>query len=259
MNVTEEMLTGLVQMYFWPFVRIGALMMTGPLFNTQAVAPRARLVTALAMTLVLAPLLPKLPPMPAFGAAWWLCMGRELIIGAALGVILQLVFEAVMLAGELVSYGMGLGFAQLADPIHGAPAPMLGQFYQIFAILLFLSLGGHLRMIELLSDSFHAAPPGGAAPAAASLLAVAQLGVLLFAGAVRIALPAVIALLLVNLSFGVMNRSAPALNALSLGFPLSLLIGLVVLSFALPQLQTALGDLLGEAWGYAGNWVGGLR
>ncbi|MDR3417531.1 MAG: flagellar biosynthetic protein FliR [Nevskia sp.] len=259
MEITEEMLNGWVQLYFWPFLRIGALVMTAPLFNSQAVAPRARLMLALTLTLVLAPLLPKLPPLPAFGAAWWLAIGREFVIGAGLGLMLQLVFEAVMLAGELVSYGMGLGFAQLADPLHGAAAPMLGQFYQICAILLFLSLGGHLRLVELLSDSFHAAPLGGAAPPASSLFAVAQLGTLCFAGALRIALPAVIALLLVNLSFGVMNRSAPALNALSIGFPLSLIVGLVVLRFTLPQLQTALADLLDQAWNYAAGWAGGLH
>jgi flagellar biosynthetic protein FliR len=259
MEINEEMMRGLVQVYLWPFLRIGALLLAAPVFNAQGVAPRARLMVALGLTVVLAPLLPKTPTMAPFSAAWWLSLGCELAIGISIGFMLQLVFEGVMLAGELISYGMGLGFAQLADPLHGAPAPMLGQFYQICAMLLFLSLGGHLRIVELLNDSFRAAPPGAAVLAPGSFYAVAQLGGLCFAGALRIALPAVIALLLVNLSFGVMNRSAPALNALSLGFPLSLIVGLVALRFALPQLQSVLTDLLDQAWGYAGNWIAGLH
>ena len=85
MTVTDAMLAGWLQMYFWPFLRIGGLAMTAPLLNAQAVAPRIRLMLALALTLVLAPLLPRLPAMPLFGASWWLCIGHEFFIGAALG------------------------------------------------------------------------------------------------------------------------------------------------------------------------------
>jgi flagellar biosynthetic protein FliR len=252
------MLAGWLQLYFWPFLRIGGLVMTLPLLNAQAVAPRIRLLLALLLTLLLAPLLPPLPVLPLFGAAWWLCIFHEFVIGAALGFMLQLVFEAVMLAGELISYGMGLGFAQLADPLHGASAPMLGQFYQVSAALLFLSLGGLLQVVQLLADSFHAAPVGAGMPGAGALLALADFGALCFGGALRIALPAVMALLLVNLCFGVMNRSAPTLNAMSIGFPLSLIAGLLTLRFSLPQLQGVLQQLLAQVWSFAAAWLHGV-
>ncbi len=258
-SVTDAMLAGWLQMYFWPFLRIGGLVMAAPLFNSPAVAPRVRLILALVLTLVLAPLLPQMPTLAAFSAGWWLDIARELVTGVGLGLALQLVFEAVMLAGELVSYGMGLGFAQLADPLHGAAAPMLGQFYQICAMLLFLVLGGHLQLVQLLVDSFHATPPGAAVLGPAPFRALADFGGLCFAGSLRIALPAVISLLLVNLCFGAMNRSAPALNAMSLGFPLSLIVGLLVLRLSLPQLQGAFSALLDQAWAFAEGWSGGLR
>ncbi len=246
-------------MYLWPFLRIGALVMTAPPLNAKAVAPRVRLVFALLLTLVLSPLLDAPSNLTPLSAIWGLQIARELIVGAALGLILQLVFEGVMLAGEVISFGMGLGFAQLADPLRGAAAPMLGQFYQVCAMMLFLAFGGHLQLVQLLADSFHAAPPGSAAPDAASFLNLARIGGLCFAGALRVALPAVIALLLVNLCFGVMNRSAPTLNALSLGFPLSLLVGMLVLRLALPQLPAALGDLLGQAFSFAAAWTQGAH
>jgi len=180
MTVTDAMLAGWLQMYFWPFLRIGGLVMTAPMLNAPAVSPRIRLMLALVLTLVMAPLLPPASPLALFGAPWWLQIGREFIIGAALGFVLQLVMEATMLAGEMVSYGMGLGFAQLADPLHGAAAPMLGQFYQISALLLFLSFGGLLRLVQLLADSFQAAPPGSAIPDAASFQALARFGDICF-------------------------------------------------------------------------------
>lgn len=259
MNISHAMLSAWMQMYLWPFLRIGALVMTAPPLNAQAVAPRVRLMFALLLTLVLAPLVKAPAGLTPLSIDWGLQIGRELLVGAALGLMLQLVFEGIMLAGEVISFGMGLGFAQLADPLRGAAAPMLGQFYQVFSIMLFLVLGGHLQLLQMLADSFRAAPPGQAAPGAAAFLALAQFGGLCFAGALRVALPAVISLLLVNLCFGVMNRSAPALNALSLGFPLSLLVGLLVLRFALPQLPGALTDLLGQAFSFAAAWIQGLR
>jgi len=241
MQISDAMLAGWLQMYFWPFLRIGGLVMAAPLLNAAAVAPRVRLMLALALTAVMAPMLPALPPMALFSTPWWLSIVHEMIIGTALGLILQLVFEAAMMAGELVSYGMGLGFAQLVDPLHGAAAPMLGQFYQICAMLLFLSLGGLLLLIELLFDSFRLAPVGGVALNADSFLALAQFGGLCFSGALRIALPAVMA----------------PLNAMSIGFPLSLIVGLVALRFTLPQLQVTLSDLLAQTWNFAGLWLRG--
>jgi flagellar biosynthetic protein FliR len=234
------------------------LVMTAPLLNAQAVPPRVRLIFSIVLTAVIAPLLPRLPPMALFGSDWWLTILHESIVGIALGLALQLVFEAAMLAGELVSYGMGLGFAQLVDPLHGAAAPMLGQFYQVCAMLLFLSLGGLLQVVQLLADSFRLAPVGGTVLEASSFLALAQFGGLCFSGALRIALPAVMALLLVNLGFGAMNRSAPALNAMSLGFPLALIAGLLALCFSLPQLQVALTDLVSETLGFIAQWLKAL-
>lgn len=258
MTVTDAMLAGWLQMYFWPFLRIGGLVLAAPLLSAPAVAPRIRLVLALLLTLVIAPLLPQLPPVAVFSGPWWLQILREILIGIAMGFVLQLVLEAVMLAGDLISYGMGLGFAQLADPLHGASAPMLGQFYQVCTLLLFLSFGGLLRLVQLLADSFHAAPLGGAMPDAGLLRAVADFGGVCFAGGLRIALPMIVALLLVNLGFGVMNRSAPALNALSIGFPLSLVVGLVGLRFTLPQLPQAVIALFDQAWSFLGAWSGGI-
>jgi flagellar biosynthetic protein FliR len=259
MTLTEAALSAWYQSYFWPFLRIGGLVLAAPLFSAQAVPPRVRLMFALALAVALAPLLPATAALESFSAQWCLEIVRELAVGVGLGLALQLVFEAVMMAGELVSYGMGLGFAQLADPLHGASAPMLGQFYQVFTALLFFSLGGHLRLVQMLADSFQHLPAGRAAPAPEAFFALASGGMQIFSGALQIALPAVAALLLVNLAFGVMNRSAPALNMLSIGFPLSLVVGLLLLRLTIAQLQPVLEAMLDRAWAFAAAWTQGTR
>jgi flagellar biosynthetic protein FliR len=254
-NITDAQLQIWIQEYFWPFARIGGLLMTAPVFGGRSAPARVRLIFALALTMALAPLLPPSAPTPApltvFTAAWWLRAAQETALGIAFGFVLQLVFEAVVMGGELIGYGMGLGFARLADPIRGADAPVLGAFLRVAFMLLFFAAGAHLRLIEVLADSFKALP-SGASLGAHDMLALARYGAQLFRGALSIALPAVAALLLVNMAFGAMNRSAPTLNAMSVGFPLTLLVGLVMLDFNLPAMSGVLQNLLVDAWALIG-------
>ena len=245
--LTQGQLLGWLDAFVWPFLRVGAMLMAAPIFGVQIVPARIRVLLALAITAVLVPVLPAPAHHEAFTAAWFLTLAQQLAIGLALGFALRLVFEAVVLGGELIALSMGLSFAQLADPLRGAQTTALSQFYLILATLLFLSLDGHLALIELTSRSFALMPvgPTGVTPAAAQ--ALAGFGGWVFLGGVQIALPAMTALLLVNLSFGVMARAAPSLNALAVGFPVALLFGFASVLTSLPALRGAFESLMATA------------
>lgn len=248
MTFTDTQLVAWLQLWFWPMVRIGGVLATAPVLGGRVVPVRIRIVLMVLLTMVIAPLLPAAPFIETFKAEWWLEVGQQLLIGIAMGFVLMIIFEAVVLAGELISYGMGLSFAQLVDPLRGAGTPVVGQLLMVMATLLFLSVGGHLRLIEALAMSFQTLPVGGAGLDAEAFSMLARWGAKLFVGGVQIALPVMIALLLVNLAFGVMSRSAPALSALSVGFPIALGAGLVLLSYSLPTLAAVLNYMLDEAF-----------
>ncbi|MDH4457257.1 MAG: flagellar biosynthetic protein FliR [Nevskia sp.] len=258
MNFTDTQLIAWLEAVFWPMVRIGGVLATAPVLGARVVPVRIRVVLLVLLTLVLAPLLPAAPYLETFKAAWWLEVGRQLLLGVAMGFVLMIVFEAVVMAGELISYGMGLSFAQLVDPLRGAGTPVVGQLLMVMATLLFLSVGGHLRLIEALAASFQTLPVGGRGLDAEALSMLARWGSALFVGGVQIALPVMIALLLVNLAFGVMSRSAPALSALSVGFPIALAAGLVLLSYSLPTLAAVLEHLLDQAYGLLSELFGAV-
>jgi len=135
--------------YFWPFVRIGACFMVAPLIGAQFVPARMRLILAGAVTLLVAPLLPP-PQIVAFSGAGVVTTVQQVLIGAAMGFVLQLIFDALAMGGQLLSNTMGLGFAFNVDPLRGAGTPVLGQFYMLLVTLTFLSLNGHLLLIEML-------------------------------------------------------------------------------------------------------------
>lgn len=233
----------------WPFVRIGACLMVAPVFGGSYVPRRLRVVLAGALTLLLLPLLPATAPAALLSADGVLITVQQVLIGAALGFALQLVFDALALGGQLLANGMGLGFAFNLDPLRGVQTPALGQLYVVLGTLTFLALNGHLAVIELLIDSFRGLPVGTAGLGAEDFQRLALWGSTLFSGALKIALPGMTALLVINLAFGAMSRAAPALNLFAVGLPVTLVFGLAIVLFGLPLMQSGLVDLLGQGFG----------
>lgn len=257
MNITQTQLDVWLLQYFLPFVRIAALMMVAPVFGARAVPARIRLVLALLLTVIVAPLLPAPQPMALFGALWWMTILQQMAIGVAMGFVLQIAFEGVMMGGELIAYSMSLSFAQMADPLRGSSSPVISQFLMTMAMLLFLSMNGHLLTLELLADSFRTLPLDADALSGERFRTLALFGGQIFSGGLRIALPVMIALLTVNLAFGVMSRAAPSLNLMSVGFPAALLAGLLLLQFSLPGLRVGFEALLRDAWALLDALIGG--
>lgn len=237
-------------MWFWPFVRIGACLMVAPVFGARFVPARLRVVLAGAITVPIVPLLPVAPDVALLSVAGALVTVQQLLIGVALGFALQLVFDALTLAGQLLANGMGLGFAFNLDPLRGVSTPALGQLYVVLGTLTFLALDGHLALISTLVDSFKGLPVSESGLDPARLRALADWGSELFSGALRIALPGVTALLVINLAFGVMSRAAPALNLFAVGLPVTLIFGLSIVTFGMPAIGTAFTGLLNEAFSF---------
>jgi flagellar biosynthetic protein FliR len=150
---------------------------------------------------------------------------------------MAIALQTVVVAGESISLSMGLGFATMVDPQTGVAVPVLSQFLLIMATLLFLAMGGHLMLIQLLAESFTLIPIDSTGISPQDLYTVAAWGAEMYAGAVLIALPAVAVLLTVNMIIGVMTRAAPQLNIFSVGFPITMTVGFVtVLMVVLPSL-----------------------
>jgi len=215
------------------------------------VPPRIRLALAAAITLPVAPLLPAPPDLPLLSLEAVLITIEQVLIGAALGFSLQLVFDALALGGQLIANGMGLGFGFNVDPIRGASTPALGQLYVVLGTLVFLSLNGHLALIGTLIDSFRGLPVGDSGLDQARWMALAMWGGKLFSGALGVALPGVTALLVINLTFGMMSRAAPALNLFAVGLPVTLVFGLAVAMFGLTGIGHSFTLLLNDAFSFA--------
>jgi flagellar biosynthetic protein FliR len=247
-SLTTGQLEALLAQYLWPFVRIGACLVVAPIFGAQFVPRRLRIVLAAALALLVTPMLPAPPPgLVPFSLPGFVVTAQQVLIGVATGFVLQIAFDALAMGGQLLANGMGLSFAFNVDPLRGTSTPVLGQLYMIVVSLTFLSLDGHLRLIETLVAGFDTLPVG-VSPPVAVWYSVASWGSHLFAGALAVALPGMTAMLVANVAIGVMSRAAPTLNLFAVGFPLTLFFGLAIVWLGLPAVQEGFVRLITEAF-----------
>lgn len=231
MMIDGQQAFGMINAILWNLLRIGALLMAMPLIGTRAVSMRVRVIVAAALSMALTSFLPAPPAQIVFDAATVLNIARELALGASMGFMLRLAFEAGAMAGELVSQGTGLAFAQMSDPLRGVNSGVVGQWFYLTFGLLFFTLDGHLAVISLVVDSYRSLPIGSPLPDVSAMLQIAPtLFLHVLRAAVSLALPVMVAMLAVNLAFGVLGRAAPALNPIQLGLPTALLLGLFLLA-----------------------------
>ena len=239
-----------VSRWVWPFTRIAGFFMVMPLFGTRLVTQRIRLLLALATSVVITPILPPMPIIEGVGLQTMIIIAQQLLIGIALGFALEVLMQIFILSGQMVAMQTGLGMAQMVDPSNGVNVAVVAQWFLIFVNLLFISLNGHLIAIEILADSFFTIPVGSGGLSGDTLMAIAELANWMFAAAMVLALPAVASMLVVNIAFGVMARLAPQLNIFAVGFPVTMMLGLIVIWITFSGYGDQFQGLLSEVFNF---------
>ncbi len=253
MNFTEAQIQVQVATFIWPLLRISAMFIAVPVFSIRAVPARVRLILSVAITLVVMPLLPDFPAVDMFSYEGIRVAIAQVMIGLASGFIIQMVFDAVVFAGQGVALGMGLGFASLVDPQNGQQVPVIAQLYVITGTLTFLGLDGHLLLIRMLLDSFTSLPIGIDGIANTDIWAIIAWSSRMFAGGLLLSMPIVVSLLLINISFGVAARAAPQLNIFAVGFPVTLMLGMLLIWLTLPNVLDQFTGILTDAYDLIGQ------
>lgn len=254
-TIDAAQLTAAVGSYYWPLVRIAGLVMVAPVFGAAYVSMRIKAGFCLLLTVVIAPGTGAVPAVQPMSAEAVLMTATQLLIGISIGYMILLVFNAIVVGGEAIATTMGLGYALINDPSNGVQVPILSQFYTVFATLLFLALNGHHALIELLTLSFSYLPVGTRITGD-MLWVIIDWSKVLFTGALAIAIPALAAMLSVNLIMGIMTRASPQLNIFSIGFPVTMTIGFVVILLTLPVVASSFQGLLNEGYDVINVWLG---
>ena len=244
MLFTPVELNNMVGSFMWPFMRIGGALMAAPVFGTRLVPVKVRISLTLALTLMVLPILPPVSDIDIVSVTGLLVSLQQLMIGVTMGFLLQLVFNALIIAGESMAMSMGLGFASMVDPQHGVSVPVISQLFVIVATLVFLALNGHITLLRIIVESFQTLPVSQVGIPHDGFWTIVNWAGFMFAAAVQVALPVVTALMIAYLALGVMTRAAPQLNIFSVGFPITILVGFLVLMLTMPSLLPIFSYLL---------------
>lgn len=230
----------------WPFARVTGLMLIAPLIGSSYIPLYIKILIASAVTIFIVPIIdtPKnVDPLTWNGVT---LLMQQMLIGLMIGLIMQIAFSAITIAGENIALTMGLGFASMTDPANGVTIPVVSQLMTVFASLYFLSLNGHIALIQLLIDSFSLQPITSLV-SLDTAMAVAEWGARMFIGALMVSIPAVTALLVVNIAMGLMTRVAPQMNVFSVGFPLTMMLGFIFIAISIPMAMRIFQDLLEQS------------
>ena len=241
--------------------RVGGLFIMAPIFAARAAPMRVRVSIVFFVTLAMLPLVGGLPPALAASPGLAIVLGMmafETLVGFTLGLVAQLTFGAVQMAGQLAGIQMGIGLSNLIDPQTQEHITSLAQWQNLLALLIFLSVDGHHVLIRAVADSFTVLPIGGGLPSAAGFGIVLDLAGGLFVVALKIAAPVMVLLLLVNAAMGVLAKLIPQLNVFIVGFPLNVAAGLFVLGASQPFTVRLLVASFGEVQSSLANVVRAL-
>ena len=221
-------------------IRVGAALVAAPVFGNVSIPLPVRVALSGGIGVLVLGTHAVQPPAQVFGLATFMAVAAEAMVGLAIGFVLQIAFAAPLVAGELIGGSMGIGFASMIDPNSGRSSPAIGQFLSIMLTLLFLSLDGHLVLVDMIVKSYDALPVGRSWLSPEQARDIAFFGAYAFLAGLLLALPVGFLLLCLNLVMGMLARSAPALNLFAIGLPASLGVGVIALAIAFP----AMGDYM---------------
>ncbi|MFC3031792.1 flagellar biosynthetic protein FliR [Pseudoalteromonas fenneropenaei] len=215
--------------FLLPLVRISSMMMVMAGLGAQSVPSRVKLALAVVTTFAVVPVLPKSQFTDLFSLAMVFVVLQQMLIGIAIGFASLLLLNTFIIAGQVLAMQTGLGFASVVDPANGLSVPAVGQFYLILATLLFFVFNGHLMMIQMVVYSFESIPITGEWWPVDSYWDIVTWGGWMFTTALALALAPLTAMLVINISFGIMTRAAPQMNIFSVGFAFTLVAGLAII------------------------------
>lgn len=255
-----DLLSGWGVSFMLVMTRVSAMMYAFPFFGSPAVANRIRILFTLVLSFMILPIV----GVEGLGHDWGLgqlglSIGRELAIGLLVGFGTKFMFEAFSLAGTFAGRQMGFAIADLVDPVTAAPQSMVGQFWALVAILLFLTVNGHHFLIRLLLQNFEVVPLDTGVMRAASGRLLITGSTDMFHLALRLAAPALILTMMMDIGVGVLSRAMPRLQVFFVALPLKLLVGVFSLVVSLQLFQAIFSTVYADFQEYLVSLLVSMR
>lgn len=251
LEIGESVLAG----YLLAVARIGGFVLVAPPFNTRSVPARARVGVALAMAVPLSAFVGDGAPALA-SSALLLQMVLQVFVGVSLGFLVTVAVATLQSIGELIDVVGGFNLSMAMDPLLLVQTSVIGRLHQLVAVTVLFASDGHLMVLHGLARSMQVMPQPTLSIADTVRVVADDVSGLMLA-AVQVAGPVIAAMLVADVALGLLTRAAPALNAFSLGFPLKILLTLLLAGLVVAQLPELLRHLVETSVGTMLRLTGG--
>jgi len=235
-----------LQLFFLIFFRVGAILMSIPVFDSKSIPLFFKIALAFATSIILFPML-RVDPVPMATSVLALAVGvtGEILLGLIIGFSVKLIFAGIQLAGQLAGYQMGMALANVMDPSSSQQVPLLAQFNNLFGLLIFISINAHYLFIRALTHSFEMVPPLNVNFSGSLMEHLIKMSGNIFVIGIQVGAPVIAALLITSVAFGLIARTVPQMNVLIVGMPLKIVVGLLFLGISLPYFSAFLKKIFG--------------
>ena len=230
--------------YFLTLFRLSVVLFLLPFFGGQTIPRMVKAALVLVLSLALWPQLSFPASMMPTGWNIVIMFIGELLLGLILGMLVNFLFAAVQLGGQIIGFQMGFAMVNVVDPITGTSNAVSAHFLYMCTMLTFLVLNGHLYLLKAVGMTFEYIPPGTLLLQPELANDIFHFSNLMFTLAIKIAAPVMAALFLVDLSLALISRAAPQMHVLILGFPIKITVGFFFLGFIFSIMTLYVGDFL---------------
>jgi flagellar biosynthetic protein FliR len=243
-----------IPVYVLVVFRVAGMMIMAPLLGSAQVPKRVKSMMACVIAAAIVPGLHVRVQMPQTPWGLALAIGGEILFGAAIGFIISLIFVAAQWAGEMIGQQMGLNLGQTLNPQYGGSSSVVGDLYFFLALLVFLSIDGHLLLIKAVVDSFDAVPLLSASISKSMVTMLAGLFKSATEVAFQLAAPMIVTMLIVDLILGFVGKTMPQLNIMSAGVSIRSVVGTVVLVVGIGLTSSVIRENLNRAMMATYQW-----
>jgi flagellar biosynthetic protein FliR len=244
-----------MMLFFFVLVRVAAIVFVVPFFESRNVPVMVKVGLAVTVSWLLLPQINVTPPsLDTSPISFAIGIGAEVAIGLIIGLMVQLLFAGVQLAGQMAGFQMGLAIANVVDPASSLQIPLLSQFLNLFAFMIFLSLNIHYFFIKALVDGFEILPFWSARFDGDIYELIMTTAANAFVIAVQIGAPVMVALLMTSVALGLVARTVPQMQIFIVAMPVKIILGLLFLGFSLPYCMS----FLNKAFINLGKTIQGL-
>ncbi len=230
--------------FFLVLARVSPLFLLAPLFSSQLIPFRVRGIVAVALAIGLSPIVARSARIDLDVMGFAELVAKELLVGLAFAFALGALFAAISVAGTFLDTLIGFSYGAIIDPITGSQSAVISQLYGLLGVLIFIAIGGDGWVIQGLAQTYELVPMDQFPSLGAMLTGVESAFAGIFAAAIQVAGPIVLALILTDAAFGVVSRVVPQLNVFAVGFPAKVVVGLLLMGVTLPFAAGWLADEL---------------